>query len=1181
MVKPLSVFEAPLQGISVVEASAGTGKTYNITSLYVRAIIEKSLIPADILVLTYTEAATAELKFRLRRRLREAYIALTEGYEGSDAFLNTLLQQNYINPDIKLRNAIIHFDEAAVFTIHGFCNRLLNENNLQFRVPANFEVVKDESDLIQECVDEYWRNYIRSAKTDPYRALIYEFLVDEGFSPDELQGIIYEIISRPYANLEPPAKELNMRRIYNLADELFNKFKEVSYYWKEEGEILEQIFRGDELKRNIYQKKVEDQYWALLMDWLKQEQPSVHHFEKLGQFGLKISRSGKKGTNIPELKLCRAIDQFIGIAEQLKRLKAAFIFEAINEVKEQLDQIKSSRNLLSYNDFLSRVNDALVQSSSGDLPRKLSNKYPVALVDEFQDTDPVQYSIFRCIYGQREQAALFMIGDPKQAIYGFRGADIHTYFKARKDAHASQIYSLSANYRSSKQMIEAVNEIFGHAPSSFLLENFEFNPAQFPQSKSSEPALSVNGTTVDKPMRLISVPGEDHWNKPDYTQAVIESVVSEVLKILNEPVRIGDDEVKEEDIAILVRKTAQGELIQDKLREHGLKSVLKSKTSVFKSREADELFLLLKSIQHISYEPGIRAALATDLVGYNAHEIQELLEDEQQWAEVYHNFMEFKQLWEDNGVEAAIEAIFSAFNTHIRLAEEADAERRITNVRHISDLLATAESRQQIYGKNLLKWLYRKIKGNYKETEEEELKLESDENLIQISTIHASKGLEYPIVFCPFLWDAPTQKDRNRVLRFSKNEQVYLDFNVGIKDDRRLNHTYLDYKEELAESIRLSYVALTRAAYGCYIHFPDAKEIERSPVAGILEGGKQTNKQIRTKVLKEDNEAAFSYEQLLKQLKQFKFVEVREPDYHIEEYMATEQDTRGAKLIPAISKRKNLDQVPRLLSYSALSRNRQNQDDDGHDYDETIDPLPSKQLLDQRSRFTFPKGAKAGTFLHQLFEDVDFSDPDELENLVENELEAHGFDMEWKPIVSEWMDESLHHPLNEKGLKLANLKEHQLLKEMEFHFPVHELKSDKLWALLREKPPSANHREAISGYMKGFIDLTFKADGKFYILDYKSNYLGDAPEDYSKHVLKEEMMHSAYNLQYHIYTAALHRFLTVHQPSYNYGEHFGGVFYLYLRGIEKNKPGSGVYFDKPSLSVIRQFNKVFEQEGTV
>jgi len=1157
--KPLQVFDVPLKGISLVEASAGTGKTYNITSLYVRAILELNLEPSQILVMTFTEAATAELKFRLRSRLRESLNAVIKKDAGKDDFLSDLLYRNYTDAEQKLHNAIELFDESAVFTIHGFCNRLLSEYSLQFDVPPNFELLTDPSEMLQDCVDDYWRAFIQSAEKDDKKWFILDYLTDVGFGPDELKKSVDAVLTHPRSKVTPG--NISTADLQDSLEGLEAAFKTLKAHWEKEGDIISDMYLNRKLSGTAFRKgKSWEQDWKNLMELISAERPRVNIPDRMDRFGMYMKESGsKKDFIVPELDFFTAMDAYVEITGHLKLLKPAFIKESVEDIREQFRDRKRKANVLSYNDLLEITEEGIRNDKTGYLTGRIRENYPLALVDEFQDTDPIQYGIFRKIYYDHPETGLFMIGDPKQAIYSFRGADIFTYLSAKKDTDEGQAYKLLYNYRSNKRMIEGVNNLFSVAEKPFLLEGLSFQAAQFPESKDDLDYIKDNSGDTINPLQFIELSNDSYTNKTELNNGIYDIVSKEIAEMLSDNYTIKGKKIREKDIAVLVREGREGEAIQASLRELGISSVLRSRTSVFKTQEADELFRILNAILRISYEPGVRAALATSLLGFTAKDLIDLNEDGARWVQLIHLFIKIREVWEERGIEAAIDELFLLFNVMQRISEETIAERRISNLIHISELLSKAAREQQLHDKALLKWFYSKINQDDSKdsSEDEQLRLESDEGLVQITTIHSSKGLQYPVVFCPFLWSSKATPKKNNLLKFYKGDFIHIDISQGADHPNKSDHVALTEKQNQAEDVRLTYVALTRAISACYVILPNYRDVDHSPLGFILRGNFEASK-ADFSTIKETLETAEN-------------IEVRPPVSSAGISLARNANDKEP-LSKASFTREDLFHFPKLLSYSSLSGQKEKQEF-GKDYDDTdLKTVPS---VERNDRFGFPKGANAGTCLHNILEDLRFADTSNIEQVVEQNLDYSGIDEKWKPETIKWISEILEHPLEDPDITLSKLSDSEVLKEMEFFFPVQRLKAEDLWKIIRTDPPTSIASESVHGFMKGYIDLTFKANGKFYILDYKSNYLGDHLDEYGKDALQQAMEDSGYDLQYHIYTLALHRFLAARIKDYDFEDHFGGVLYLFLRGVNRDVPGSGVYFDRPERKVIQQLDQYF------
>jgi exodeoxyribonuclease V beta subunit len=1163
MSKPLKVFEAPLKGISLVEASAGTGKTYNITALYVRAILELNLEPDQILVMTFTEAATAELKSRLRNRLKESLKAIETTDPGGDDFLKELIAKNYNESSKKLKKALESFDEASVFTIHGFCNRLLNEYSLQFNVNPNFEILKDTSELLQDCVDDYWRAFLRSTENSESRVRILNYLIEMDFGPDDLRNVLDFILKYPNSKVVP--ERISTSDFEDVFSQLETTFEAIKSIWKKEGDEISELYWSGNLNGQNFSLKAAtvQNDWEMINEFIESDSAVLSASDRLYRFGSYMKEKGSTTSfTVPEFEFNSLIEQYVELLEELKYLKPAFIKESVEEIQHQFEVQKSTSNLMSYDDLLQFVEKGLKEDDSGFLSKKIREKYPLALVDEFQDTDPIQYSIFRSVYYGEKETGLFMIGDPKQAIYAFRGADIFTYLEAKSDADKSQSYSLRSNFRSNEGVIEGVNSVFTLAYNSFLLENLNFEKAEFPHSNKNDDEYIINesGDRLNS-LQFIELSSDEYTNKGNLSAEITETVAHEIKRLLSGNFTLNEEPVAEKDIAILVRTGRQGEEIQDALRRYSINSVLRSRKSVFKTKEGEELFRILSAVIRTGHEGRVRSALATTLMGYNAKDLLKLNENEAQWSAIISSFIEIKQSWTEKGIETGLNLLLRKFNISERISAQPKAERRISNLSHLSELLSKTAKEQHLNPKGLMKWFFEKVNDESDKagSDEEELRLESDEDLVQITTIHASKGLEYPIVFCPFLWSSRAKPDKNSILKFYDGRSTVIDISQNIEHENKADHKSMTEHQNRSEDVRLTYVALTRAVSACFVLLPNYKSIKDSPLAFILNGN-SGNGQIK-------NFAAIK-EKLLGSEKLL----VRNPEL-ASAGVVTKQSKKLDSLDTAVFKRTDVFDFPRMLSYSTLAGERQaggteKERDEIYELDKVLETITN-------DRFGFPRGANAGNFLHQVYEDISFYYPDELLKIITNKLEYYGIDLKWKGVAHEWIKEVLKLNLNEPDISLSDLKDDEVLKEMEFFFPVKNIEPSELWKMIRPDFHTESAEKA-HGFMKGYIDLTFRHKDKYYILDYKSNYLGATPDEYSTEALNTAMKDAGYDLQYHIYTVALHRFLSSKMNDYSYEKHFGGVLYLYLRGAVKDVPGSGVFYDKPKFSLIQQLDKYFK-----
>lgn len=1168
------IFEAPLQGVSLVEASAGTGKTYNIASLFVRTILEKELMPANILVLTYTEAATSELKKRLRTRIKESIKALETGI-ANDNFLIELIKRYDRSSITLLTQALYKFDEAQISTIHGFCQRILSEQSLAFDVSSDFEILPNSHDLLLEIIDEYWRSIINDTTSD-FSLSLQEYLSELGYSPDKLLETIHPIIGKPYIELVPDLSSLE--DFFDEYEKLKTSFFKLKTVLKSEEGVIREVLGQEVLNKRTYNKN-KFIYLDRILNWIDSEIAPIKPVDKLEIFGSDIYQKVAQGESIPELKSTSYVDTYLNISDRMRLLEQVFLKESAKKIISRFEEEKKRKDVLTYDDLLIKVSER-ISNGSVELIQKLRERYPVALIDEFQDTDPIQYSIFNTIYQSDADTCLFMIGDPKQAIYSFRGADIHTYLKAKRTAGVEQTYSLFHNYRSSKKVIQAVNSFFSCSPKPFILNDLGFVKAGFPEEKQEDENILNKGGKEVHPLQFI-YSKEEGKGVGKLRTNISNSIASEIVALLTDDYTINGERVKENDIAVLVRKNFQAMEIQRFLRKRGIKSIIKSQESVFQTRESDELYIILSSIFDGSYEAGIRSALATEMIGYSAEQIYELFNNESEWGKIYLDFIELKTLWKEQSFSILMDEVSSRFNIEENLGSYVDSERKITNFYHLIELLRKEAQKGSLNPFDLISYFKRRrIEGEQTKNDEELVRLESDDELVQIITSHTSKGLEYPIVFCPYLWEGLRLTDQ-KVFQFHDDSIPFLD--IGTNGEQRIRNRGLSLESELAENIRLTYVSLTRAKSACIIYLSDSKGSEFSALASLVEGPAIVKNRINDKLSltnteykKNHSSESFKMIDLIRKMSIDSNIGFREPHFSNDK-LTSSPNTSPEEYSLLDFTRDDLFDYPKVTSFSSLQLSGKREaaflEKEGFDYDE-IASSTEIELYEELNQFNLPKGTNTGLLLHSIFEEIVFNDPKTVIPVVETLLTRYGFDPKWNNTVTQLVYDSLNHNLKDE-LSLGKLEPRDCLVEMEFHFPVKGLSLGKMMKIIRNEKNSI-HIDSIRGFMKGFIDLIFKVGDSYYILDYKSNFLGDSFEDYNSLSLVNEIVHSNYDVQYYIYTTALHRLLSKTVKDYSYEKNFGGVFYLFLKGVKKGKEGSGVFFDKPDSSVILELNKYFE-----
>ncbi|MEV3822284.1 exodeoxyribonuclease V subunit beta [Aeromonas dhakensis] len=1183
MANPLNTLRFPLHGERLIEASAGTGKTYTIAGLYLRLLLghgplieegadagqasahERPLSVTEILVVTFTEAATAELRGRIRGRIHEARLAFMRGHSG-DALLAQLLAE-VEDHDLAARRLLAaerQMDEAAVFTIHGFCQRMLKQNAFESGALFETEFLTDDSQLRLQAVSDYWR-----AEFYPVDKTLASAVRALWPSPATLLREMNGWLDNSELEMRPPAGDETLAARHQVA---MSRIAAVKEAWLAQ---VDEIRRQTDGHISRYTGKNYEGWLAKIADWAQDEASGYAIPKELERFGQTVLEENlKKGGAVPTLPLFSEIDALLASRPGIRDL---ILQRAAVVVRSRMQASKRQAHQLSFDDLLKDLDGALGSSLGERLCERIRATYRVAMIDEFQDTDPQQYRIFHRLYGGHKDTALLMIGDPKQAIYGFRGADIFTYIQARRNVSAH--YTLGRNWRSSGALVAAVNGLFERAKDPFIYEaDIPFLPVEA-QGKSK--ALRLDGETAPV-LHCWQLTGQPTFNRGDYQSKMARATAAEIHRLLTlareGKALIGSEPVKAGDIAVLVRTGAEGKLVQQELARLAIASVyLSNRESVLEQVEAREILLILHACQNPSEERSLRAALATGLFDLDAKALDELASDERAWESAVQEFMEYRKVWHRRGVLAMLRALLHRRNLAASLLASPYGERRLTNFLHLGELLQQVSS--ELDGEYaLLRWLGEAVNRQSGQDAEQILRLESERKLVQIVTIHKSKGLEYPLVFLPFICshrsaDTPLYHEADEA-----GNRTVLDL-TGAEDSLAEAD-----KERLAEDLRLLYVALTRGVYATWLGLAPVRsgngksektDLHQTAIGYLLQKG-------------EEGDAATLATALSALAEDLPGVAVGEPSLTRPAPMAAEEEQLGEPQVRHFTG--TLERDWWISSYSGLAAQ-------GHGHSKGVLANPGfddevvteaaalaaeqPEEAPQPSIFTFPKGARPGTLLHSLFETIDFQSAggDSLAEHIATLLAKDGFDESWAQVLQQQVEAVLDTPLETgfgEPVRLRDLAPERKQVELEFFLPMGRVTAPALTALCQQHDPLSRGNKPLSfatvqGMLKGFIDLVFEWQGRWYLLDYKSNHLGMSPADYSRSALEQAMAEHRYDLQYQLYSLALHRLLTLRLPGYDFEQHFGGVFYLFLRGM----PQGGIFHTRPSRELVLGLDRLF------
>jgi exodeoxyribonuclease V beta subunit len=1181
----MDVLKTPLQGLNLVEASAGTGKTHTLTTLYLRLVLERELEPEAILVMTYTKAATAELKQRIRDRLAVMRQGLLTGQLKDETTAGlAALQPDRERALHLLELALAGFDQASIFTIHGFCQRVLTEQAFETGQAFHMELVPDQMPRQQEVVDDFWRREV-----DRLPPLFLQAFRRQISGPEQLLSQIRFALGKPYLKVRSAVWPDNLSQ----QDEAVSALRDqLRVLWDSSREEIQALLSDTRiLKGNAYRPDWVAGWCTGLTHWLTAS-PYERPYDKADRFTPeRIAKAVKKGQQPPQHPLFEMVESYLSqvhaCTEVFDQAWSSLLGRCYAYIASELPRRQADAGEWSYDDLLLQLHRALGGTSGERLAALLRNRYPAALVDEFQDTDPVQYDILHAIYGASDQP-LFLVGDPKQAIYSFRGADLFAYLRARSEL-VTERHQLDTNWRSSGLLIQAVNTLFQRPARPFWYPQIDFQPVA-PAGREI-PHLRVAGD-AGPPLRIWRLPFDGETPVERVRQAVAEATADEIARLLalagQERAQLDGRPLAGGDMAVLVRTHDQAERMAQSLRSRGVNSVRTSQQSVFWSREAESLERLLLALLEPQRGGPLRAALATPLMGWDASGLDELNRDDRRLGQITSRFFDYHRLWREQGFIVMFRRLLIKEGVENRLLDYVDGERRVTNLLHLSELLYQQESDAGAGMEGLVKWLSRQRQESQPD-ENRLLRLESDSHLVRIDTLHGSKGLEYGIVFCPYLWDGGAGRSNQEPYLFHDPDAGYGAV-LELGSERFDQDHEREREERLAESLRLLYVALTRARHRCYLPWGSVKGSGGSALAWLLhsqaesgtfslDDGAETLARLDDAGLNTELEAlaagsagSIAWEPMP--------VDGVQPQQALSMPPQLTQARRFNGFIPSLQ---------RIASFSSLVSGHS---EDLPDYDAQSDKAERLEPLSERFDIHgFPRGSGAGRCLHAILEQVDFQDLSQpgVLPLIEEQLRLHAIEPRWSPVVMDLLGQMVVTPLSPQGLTLDQVAREKRLDEMEFHFPVHRLDPARIQRLGERhgfsRQPAMTQglggvsSERLDGFIKGFIDLTFEWRGRFYLADYKSNWLGQGVEEYHPEALQGAMLEHGYPLQYALYTLALHRYLRRRLDGYDYDRHMGGVYYLFLRGINpESGPDRGVVAERPDAAFIEALDRLVAGE---
>jgi exodeoxyribonuclease V beta subunit len=1208
-VEPLDLANTPLEGINLIEASAGTGKTYAIEGLFLRLILEKQLRVDQILVVTFTKAATDELRDRIRGKLRLAEKTFATGTSEDNLLVDLMQRQKDQAVAVNLiHDALVEFDKAPIFTIHGFCARILYEHAFETANLFDNELISDQTELVKDVAEDFWRRHFYDA--------LPEFI---SYFADKIKGPSYfrKLLNKSRATefkIIPQVEKPSLKSLFafrnayqrlkkdwpaartGVIEALNNPALSGTYYGSLKPAASDAALTKRDLKV-LSMTEAMDRYTSANRSGF----PLFRNFDNFTT--QKLKKATRKKESPPSHNFFATCDEVCRRADALQaELEDYLVYlkvQLFDDAPAALKKRKSEKNIQFFDDLLILVKKALADKKDNPLAAVIRQRYKAALVDEFQDTDSVQYEIFSRLFSAKD-SLLFMIGDPKQAIYSFRGADIFSYLKAAQKAQAK--FTLTKNWRSKPHLITAVNTLFSNLKTPFLFDGIPFENAHPGIQDSNGPAEKVTPLTIWYLDSRVHSEADKPINKTEAVRRIAAAVAEEICRIVTAKAA----KWQPGDIAVLVRTNRQAQQVKARLSAKGLPSVLYSTGNIFDSHEAMQIEKILLGISEPDNPGYLKAALAMNIMGACGEDLLSERPEDRTWEDRLASFREYCRVWQRSGFMRMFQMVLSREKIRQRLLSFPDGERQLTNVLHLAEIIHQESTRLNLGIGGVLKWLAEQRDPQSPRLEEHQLRLESDEDAVQIVTIHKSKGLEYPVVFCPYGWEGSLINDPEIVFHQQGKGDDSGRLTLDLGSHARSLNLIQTQNELLAENIRLLYVALTRAKTKCYLAWGNINSAESSAPAYLLHsaGGPQIDDrtedivgELRRQVRrKSDADRIAELDRLVKN-SQGSIEVTALPESSTCNFF---KQSDAAEPMIAREFSGTIDHTCRVSSYSSLV-SRRIIDIDQPDRDAlgslfrhlagtTEDWIDSRKSGRHADIFGFPGGARAGNFFHEILEHLDYTDcsPLALNEPVQNKLQVYGFDSTWQDIICETIAHVLSVSLrpDQPQLALSSIAFEQRVNEMEFYFPLNTISPQKLRSVFKkhsrfdsgEELPDRLGKLAfhpVAGFMKGYMDLVFLYRDRFYLVDWKSNDLGPTIDSYGQAALQDAMQQHFYILQYHLYVLALSQYLRMRHRGFRYESDFGGVFYLFIRGIDSRRgPEYGIYFDFPKPALINALGKV-------
>ncbi len=1144
---------------NLIEASAGTGKTNILSLLYLRFLLNinienkfSNLFINNILIVTFTDLACLEIKKRILNNLRKLRICFIKNIFLNDYIKHIFL---YIKNIPNILDILIQYenniDISSIYTIHSFCKKILFSYFINSNINNSLKILDYEYNLIYKMIIFFWRKYFYKLSYNLSKIIFFYWS-----TPEKLYNFILPILNFIDFKFNNIKKYNSIEDCYNKIIFFINKFKKE---WIENYNNIYVFFINLNNYYNLFNNKIINNWFNIINLWCNSKTINFYIPYCLKKFKYKYIIKYKLFINLDIKYIFIKIEK---LYIKINNLYNFVIFKCLKYIKDNLNCYKKENNFISFNDLISKLNNILsVNNYNNSFIKIIRKNYPLSLIDEFQDTDFLQYNIFYNIYikNKFDNTKIIFIGDPKQSIYTFRGANIFSYIKSKNNIDF--LYILNINWRSSFFLVKSINFLFNKINNPFIFK--DTNYLSILPSYKNKNLIIKNKNKIFNSMNFYIL---NNLNNLNYKNKIAKFCSIKLYKILNSnniyiyKNNKNKRKILPSDICILVRKNYEIKIFFNTLKKFFLPiNCILNKSNVFDSLEAKEIYFLLKAVIFPNSKLNIRNALSTNLFNYNLNDINKIINHNNLYIKIIDDFYYYYNILNKYGIYCLLN--FFIKNKNINNFLNYKNEQYNLNILHISEILE-----KKFYYINdkllLLIWLNNKI-NNSSNNNNKEYYLRSfsyENNGIKISTIHKSKGLQYNIVWIPFLFYSNNNINFN-IYHNRKNCKTNIDF-LGIKKYNNLMN-----EEIISEEMRLLYVSITRSVYMCniilYENFNKKLKFCFSSIGRIIGNNKNFN-------FSEINNKIFSFNKC--KYINFNFINIinyiKKNNFYIIKYLLDDNYINNKKKI-IFNKIINYSKIILLNKNNKLLINNYN----------------NNNLNKNIFFINLPKGKNVGLFFHKILEKIKFN-----KNINNNFLLKYMyiFDIKKKYFfnIKKILFNILNVILYPLNINLINININFLLKEFDFFLNIKKFNFSKYNIIINKYDKisclcdNLSIKKYIKGYLNGVIDLIFLYKKKYYIVDYKSNWFGNNILYYNKTNIIKNIIFKRYDIQYQIYSIALHNYLNLFIKNYDYSLNFGGIYYIFMRGlfIENNyRSYNGILFIKPNKKLIFKLNDLLKK----